>query len=87
VRAAVGDLLEVAVEVAPRLGGGIDRVAAGDDVGVGELAELLLGLTAPPVDAAARRVGAGDLLGLLGCFGLVLFVTFTPRPVVGRAVE
>ena len=47
------DLVEVAIEIAAGGAGGVERIAAGDEIGFGEFAELFVGFAAPTVGPAA----------------------------------
>src|ERR1700759_1884178 len=61
----------MAVEIAARCGCGIERIATGDEIGLGELAKLLVGFAAPTIGATAA---GGKALAFLCCFLLFLVV-------------
>jgi len=86
VRAAIGAGLEMAGDRLARLGRLLDALLALDEVGVGELAELFVRLTAATVRAAAarRKRGAGGCLFFSASSSSS--VRLTPRPACGRAV-
>ena len=86
VRAASFDLVQVPVKTGAEAGGGVEALLALDQVGVGELLELLHRLAATTV-AAATAIRMRPALGgclFLFCF-LVIFGRLDARPPVGRA--
>ncbi len=73
VRAAPFDLAKVIIEYVSRRGGGVEGIAAGDQVGIGEFLELFHRFAAAAIDAPAAAGKAGPFLGgFLLCFFIIL---------------
>ncbi len=74
VGSALFDLADVAVEDVSGVGGGVECVAAGDQIGIGEFLELLHGFATAAIDAAAAAGKTSAFLpgGFLLC--IVIFI-------------